>query len=102
AVSRAGEVGVFVRCAGPTVCTGTASLSLARTTASPGAPTRLIATRRFHVSPGVVAPVRLRLTHAGRALLDRRGGHLTARLTIADQRPGMSRGVSARLRSAHP
>jgi protocatechuate 3,4-dioxygenase beta subunit len=93
AVSRGGVVAVSLRCAGTATCAGTASLSVAA-----GASRRTIGRRGFSVRAGAVAAVRLRLVARGRALLARRGGRVTARLTLTDRR--ITRTVSARLRAA--
>jgi hypothetical protein len=92
-VSRGGVVAVSLRCAGTATCAGTASLSVAS-----GASRRTIGRRGFSVHAGAVAAVRLRLVASGRALLARRGGRVTARLTLTDRR--ITRTVSARLRAA--
>ncbi|HEU0317870.1 MAG TPA: carboxypeptidase-like regulatory domain-containing protein, partial [Solirubrobacteraceae bacterium] len=98
-VSRRGSVRVPVRCVGPTGCAGTASLS----TLAPGAKGRAHRVRigwsAFRVGPGRTASQRLLLTVAGRRLLRRHHGRMTAELLVA--RTG-SRGhpATTQLRSA--
>ncbi len=103
-VSRAGAVDVPVRCAGPTGCVGTASLSVATaaTAASTGrsrAPRVTIGTARFRLAPRRTAAVRVRLSGSGRALLRRSRGRLTAQLTVAGSGRASTATAIAHLRS---
>jgi hypothetical protein len=104
AVSSAGTVAVAVRCTGPAACAGTATLSAGAPLASAERSRVLIrrttiGAKRFRVAANRSAPVVVPLTPAGRSMLRRGHGHLTARLTVAGRSGASAQVVVARLRS---
>jgi hypothetical protein len=103
-VSRAGTVAFSLRCSGPTACTGTASLSVgstatAATRGHTSAARVAIGHARFAVTARRAAPVQLRLSRTGRAMLRRHHGRLTAALDITAAGGVATKTVTARLRS---
>ncbi len=103
-VSRNGTIAVSVRCIGLAACTGTAALTVA--TAAAAATTRgarsartTIAHTRFLVPVSLAAPVHLRLSPTGRALLRRRHGRMPAQLKITGANGASTQTLLARLRS---
>ena len=103
AVSRNGTLAVTLRCTGPSACAGTASLTVASPASAVTRRARTARTtishKRFLVRASHATPVRLRLTPAGRSLLHRHHGRMTAHLTIAAPNGSTTQTLVAHLRS---